>query len=190
MWIGQARLTKFPVPQGRRVITEIPIEGIIKLSGYGPDGIKSLDMMPLPQETWASYLHRLGSSDIKKIKELYEWLERYIGAVPELLTREVPRAAGWDTGVPLDTNRCLYRHLQNMMLLPPYPLEVENVLSIHIYRLDEKNAQNESGLEPGFVGVQLVEDVLSSPQPRYFVSLANSLMHWIFLILSSSCLLH
>jgi hypothetical protein len=94
MWIGQARLTKFPIPPGKRIITEIPIEGIIKLSGYGPDGIKSLDMMPLPQETWTSYLHRLGSSDIKKIRELYEWLERYIGAVPELLSREVPRAPG------------------------------------------------------------------------------------------------
>ncbi|CAG8713606.1 7065_t:CDS:2, partial [Acaulospora colombiana] len=135
------------IQMSMRVITEIPIEGIIKLSGYGPDGIKSLDMMPLPQETWASYLHRLSLSDIKKVKELYEWLERYIGAVPELLAREVPRAAG---------------------LLPPYPTEMENVLAIHVYRLDEKNAQNESGLDSNFVGVQVVEGVLSSPQPRYY----------------------
>jgi hypothetical protein len=95
MWIGQARLTKFPPTSRTRIITEIPIEGIIKISGYGPDGIKNLNMLPLPKETWSDYLDRLeASSDIKKIKELHEWLERYFGYMPDLLNREVPRAEG------------------------------------------------------------------------------------------------
>jgi hypothetical protein len=95
MWLGQARLTKFPPPTQDRVFTEIPIEGIIKLAGYGPDGIKSLNMLPVTNETWAEYLQRLAaSSEIKKIKELHEWLERYLGGLPKLLGREVPRAEG------------------------------------------------------------------------------------------------
>jgi len=95
MWLGQARLTKFPPTTKDRVFTEIPIEGIIKLAGYGPDGIKSLNMLPVPGETWAGYLQRLAAaSDIKKIKELHEWLERYLGGLPKLLNREVPRAEG------------------------------------------------------------------------------------------------
>lgn len=95
MWLGQARLTKFPPPTQDRIFTEIPIEGLIKLAGYGPDGIKSLNMLPVPKETWAQYLERLSlSADIKKVKELHEWLERYLGGVPTLLEREVPRAEG------------------------------------------------------------------------------------------------
>jgi hypothetical protein len=101
MWLGQARLTKFPPPTQDRVFTEIPIEGIIKLAGYGPDGIKSLNMLPVPGETWAEYLQRLAAaSNVKKIKELHEWLERYLGGLPKLLSREVPRAEGVSKAIP------------------------------------------------------------------------------------------
>src|SRR4051812_33881914 len=62
MWLGQARLTKFPPPTQDRIFTEIPIEGLIKLAGYGPDGIKSLNMLPILKETWAQYLDRLSHS--------------------------------------------------------------------------------------------------------------------------------
>lgn len=107
MWIGQARLTKFPPTSRTRIITELPIEGIIKIAGYGPDGIKSLNMLPLPRETWNEYLVRLeAGSDKKKIKELYEWLERYLGSTPELLNREVPRAEG--VSINLSVCACMY----------------------------------------------------------------------------------
>jgi hypothetical protein len=94
MWIGQALATVFPAPYGKRTITEIPIEALIKLSAHSLESTNNLGMMPLPRETWRNYLHRLNSPDNKKVKELHDWLERYIGGVPELLIREVLRAPG------------------------------------------------------------------------------------------------
>ncbi|CAG7850684.1 SubName: Full=Uncharacterized protein {ECO:0000313/EMBL:CCA69710.1} [Serendipita indica DSM 11827] len=124
VWIGQARLTKFPAPSSTRPFTEIPIEGIIKLSGYGPDGFKQLGMLPNAGETWVQYIARLGTSDSEKVMKLRGWLQHYISENPDLLQRTVPRAPGWDTGVALDTNRCLYHHLQNLCLWPPYTSEM------------------------------------------------------------------
>ncbi|KAG8798619.1 hypothetical protein FRC16_006897 [Serendipita sp. 398] len=161
MWLGQARLAKFPVTSPVREFTEIPIEGIIKLAGYGPDGIHKMGMLPLPEETWREYLNRMSTtSEEKKIKELHSWLERYLGGLPSLLERKVPRAEGWDSGVSLDVNRCLFRHLENLMLLPPYSVEIER--EVTIFKLEkDKTMQVDSGLV-----TDLVENLLSSPRSR------------------------
>ncbi|KAG8811408.1 hypothetical protein FRC17_002461, partial [Serendipita sp. 399] len=163
MWLGQARLAKFPVESSssRREYTEIPIEGIIKLAGYGPSGIQDLGMLPEPEETWRAYLSRMSTtSKEKKIKELHEWLERYLGGLPVLLDRKVPRAEGWDSGVALDVNRCLYRHLENLLLLPPYSAEIERAVTI--FKLEkDKTMQPDASLV-----TDMAENVLDSPPSR------------------------
>ncbi|KAG8812172.1 Telomerase protein component 1, partial [Serendipita sp. 399] len=166
MWLGQARLAKFPVdpPSSRREYTEIPIEGIIKLAGYGPGGIQSLGMLPEPEETWRAYLSRMSTtSKEKKIKELHEWLERYLGGLPVLLDRKVPRAEGWENGKSLDVNRCLYRHLENLLLLPPYSAEIERAVTI--FKLEkDKTMQPDAGLV-----TDMAENILDSPPSRNVV---------------------
>lgn len=167
LWLGQAFLTVFQQTIESHVIYELPIEAIIKASGYSPDGFKTVGMLPEPGEIWRDYLQRMeiasasvtddqrkSSIDLdeqstqanlppgqlakgaegKKIKEVHGWIERYLGGHEELLDREVPRAKGvslflhklfysdvdlilqWESGVSLDINRILYRHLQNMMV--------------------------------------------------------------------------
>ena len=94
VWIGHARLTEFPAPSTARRFTEIPIEGIIQLAGYGPDGFKQLGMLPNEDETWVMYITRLGTSEAKEATELHDWLQCYVSENPMLLQRRVPRAPG------------------------------------------------------------------------------------------------
>jgi hypothetical protein len=65
----------------------------MKLCNYAPDAFYRQSLMPLPQETWSSYLNRLESSEERKANEIHGWIQNYLGGVPELLGREVPRAA-------------------------------------------------------------------------------------------------
>jgi hypothetical protein len=47
---------------------------------------------------------------------------------------------------------------------------MENTLVSHVHRIDDKNVQLESALDPDFIGVRVVENLLLSPQPRHHVS--------------------
>lgn len=116
LWLGQAFLTAFPRQTTEQVVYEIPIEAIVKASGYSPDGFNASGILPEPNETWDSYLKRLRSAtaeelgvdachgmsmqegrtqgkaaDMRKAKELYRWLERYVAGRRDLLERPVPR---------------------------------------------------------------------------------------------------
>jgi len=120
LWLGQAFVTIFPQNVHGHVVYELPIEAIIKASGYSPDGFKTVGMLPEPNETWRRYLKRMErafeeqkaksgdeatpeelpqgqhakGAEGKKIKEVHGWIERYLGGHKELLDHEVPRAKG------------------------------------------------------------------------------------------------
>lgn len=108
IWLGQAYLTRFTADAPTHVFYEIPIEGLIKLSGFGAGAFKTANMLPLPGETWRQYLHRLptGTEEtaeespdkdkgfLNKAGTMHGLLQRYLGQSPQMLDREVPRAEG------------------------------------------------------------------------------------------------
>lgn len=105
IWLGQAYLTRFTVESTSHVFIEVPIEGLIKLAGFGVGAFKNANMLPLPNETWRQYLERLpagtgGSEEgaektiSNKAATMRGLLQRYLGTSPQILDREVPRAEG------------------------------------------------------------------------------------------------
>lgn len=96
------------------MIHEIPIEAIIRISGYGLSAFDDAGLLPYAEETWRNYTQRLanvteedlttvietkhsaitGNVQLKKIHYMLPCLQRYLDMRPELLDRIVPRIQG------------------------------------------------------------------------------------------------
>jgi len=145
IWLGQAYLTRFTVESTDHVFIEVPIEGLIKLTGFGAGAFKNANMLPLPKETWRQYLERLpaGAGEpeegaektiLNKASTMRGLLQRYIGTSPQILDREVPRAEGvrcsfdarchdnsclvlqWNESSSIDSTHCLKLVMENLLV--------------------------------------------------------------------------
>jgi hypothetical protein len=115
VWLGYVFLKRFPQSNLQHyVIHEIPIEAIIRISGYGLSAFDDAGLLPYAEETWRNYTQRLanvtkedlptiietdhstitGDVQLKKIHYMLPCLQRYLDMRPELLDRVVPRIPG------------------------------------------------------------------------------------------------
>lgn len=96
LWSAQAKERLLSSTKGVRTIVEIPIQCIIKLSGYGPGDFAEHGMLAQPGETWGTYVERV-KRDVTllpgktfKITSTISWIERYLHGRQELIDRPVP----------------------------------------------------------------------------------------------------
>lgn len=101
IWMHQALLKLFPRTVPKITYYDLPMEVIIKLSGYAPEATFAMGWIPEPGDTWREFFDRgstlLGIEDVKpdnRIKNLCDWFKRFSGDRTEIMDRPIIRAPG------------------------------------------------------------------------------------------------